>query len=314
MRAGNITLVIPVHNRERLIGRTLDSVAAQTWRPLRLILVDNGSTDGSPALCEAFRRKHAADDFHIDVLSETSPGAACARNCGLAACTTSYVYFFDSDDELSPDFIECMEGIISRGAPDLIAFPTNEVKGGRICRRPFTVSGKPSVQILNSMLTTQSMLFRTDWLRRLGGWNGRLSIWMDWELGVRALLASPAVCWYDRQAFHRIHIHPDSITGCTYAARYEKLMQTMQQVRYELDESNGSEEGKKRNNTALYFRQMILSAKLMGEHAPEASADCLQRVRREFSVDIRTRLYGRFLYEYTRRGGRGAWRLALFLL
>ena len=71
-----ISIVIPVYNRAAVVTRTLDSVFAQTARPLQLILVDNASTDGSAELLRQWAATHDSSDFGVRLLSEPQPGAA----------------------------------------------------------------------------------------------------------------------------------------------------------------------------------------------------------------------------------------------
>ena len=65
MKQAGIGIVIPVYNRERELRRTFDSVVAQTYRPIHVVLVDNGSTDGSLALCRELKGAYETDDFRI---------------------------------------------------------------------------------------------------------------------------------------------------------------------------------------------------------------------------------------------------------
>ena len=97
-----ITIVVPVKNRATLVLRTLGSIKAQTWRPLKVIVVDNASTDGTPESVENWIEKHGAPDFEVTLDREPEPGAARARNRGLEAVDTRLMMIFDSDDMLSP--------------------------------------------------------------------------------------------------------------------------------------------------------------------------------------------------------------------
>ena len=97
-----ITIVIPVYNRAHIVGRTLESVAHQTLRPLDVILVDNNSSDNSYEVLQAWKQANEAPDFRVTVLSETKQGACAARNRGLAEVTTPYVMFFVSVDVMLP--------------------------------------------------------------------------------------------------------------------------------------------------------------------------------------------------------------------
>ena len=107
MEREEVSIVIPVRDRETLVGRTLDSVAAQTWRPLHLIVVDNNSADASVRKVSEWAGARASDTgLRVTQLQETRPGASAARNRGLEAVTGRYVIFFDSDDEMMPGLVE----------------------------------------------------------------------------------------------------------------------------------------------------------------------------------------------------------------
>ena len=175
MKTCKLTIVIPVYNREKFLSRTLSSVAMQTYTDFHLVLVDNGSTDASLRICQDFASQSFEDSkMIVTVLQELRKGAASARNAGLKVCTTPYVYFFDSDDEMSPDFVEKVTGLMDSDF-DLMCFPVRQVQNGVEQRRVFQPYSTAYNHILNSMLSTQSMLFRTDFLRSVGGWNDQIT-------------------------------------------------------------------------------------------------------------------------------------------
>lgn len=286
----SVSIIIPVLNRAQYLPRLFRSIACVDYEDLEVVLVDNGSTDGSLSLCRSF-----AEDapMVVRVLEEARPGACQARNHGLAQCQTEWVYFFDSDDELSAIFLQ---EVMPRatGDYDLIAFPTRLEQEGRLRTRAFVKSSSVSAQILSATLNTQGMLFRTDFLRAIGGWDARLAVWQDWELGVRALLAGPRMLWLDRRAYHTIHIHPDSITGPSMASRREERNLTLDVVAGQLNTAAA--------HRALYLRRCILNGMLEREGTRPL---LLGR-----SIGWCIRLYGTLLQHYTALGGRGAWRLA----
>lgn len=78
-----MSIVVPVFNREKWIEKMFLSVREQTYRPLRLILVDNGSTDSSLSVCHRLKSEYETDDFTVDVLQELKRGANAARNNGI---------------------------------------------------------------------------------------------------------------------------------------------------------------------------------------------------------------------------------------
>ena len=97
-----ITVIIPVYNIMEYLPRCVQSVTGQTYQNLEILLVDDGSTDGTGALCDEL----AARDVRIRVFHKENGGSSSARNLGLSKMQGAYVGFVDSDDYVSPDMYE----------------------------------------------------------------------------------------------------------------------------------------------------------------------------------------------------------------
>ena len=293
-----VTLVIPFHNREKLLPRMLASLAATTVWPSRVVFVDNNSTDGSKALCEAFAKEHPNHDIRL--VCEPTPGAPAARNCGLSQCETDFVYFFDSDDELSPTFFADILPYLNAGL-DLLAVPTRMKGEGKPHTRAYRCSDTPEDQILLSHLSTQAMVIRTDFLRKVGGWNDACPIWNDWELGLRLLLAKPRMKWLTSQSYHTVYVHADSLTGASLAHRAANILQTMSVVaKLPLPPAA---------RKALFYRFSILSGQFSHQGNAAMGKECDAQIRQFFGREP-----ARFLRWYASTGGRGAWLIARSLL
>jgi glycosyltransferase involved in cell wall biosynthesis len=299
-----VTIVIPYRNRESYLRRTLSYIVHQQFRPLRLILVDNGSTDGSRQVCEQFVREHHNSLVSFVLASEPKPGAAAARNRGLVLCQTPFVYFFDSDDEFDPQFLPTIQALLTPDL-DLLAVTTRQVVRGKDEVRAFRPTTSVVAQILVSHLATQSMVFRTDFLRSIGGWNESLTTWDDWELGIRALAHRPRLRWWTDRAFHRIYVHADSLTGENFSSTIGAIRKALLAARTALP-SNCT--------TALLFRMEILTGELLRERNRAEATENKKLIREWFSGEsVWNRWMGRLLRFYTSKGGRGAWRLAYLL-
>ncbi len=293
----DITIVIPIYNRKDYIRKTLENIDEK----YPVILVDNGSTDGSFELCSELvaRRKHTV------LVAEPKAGAAAARNKGLAICQTRWVYFFDSDDVFTGLPISW------EGDADMVFFPTNIEENGRLRTRTFQKSASPHVHILNSMLNTLGMIFRTDFLRGIGGWNESCLVWNDWELGLRILLNHVKIDWITKKSYHIIKLHSDSITGDSFSSRTDKIISTLGHAFDDI--FNSDIEGKERQKAfaALFYRCYILSGKMLMEGRAECSAKVDVFIYDRFRVNRQSHMMGQMLRWATAKGVRGVWRIAL---
>ena len=95
-----ISIIVPVYNIAAYLDECVASLTAQTHGDLEILLIDDGSTDGSGDLCEAWARR----DHRIRVIRKPNGGAASARNAGLDAAAGDYICFVDSDDVVEPDY------------------------------------------------------------------------------------------------------------------------------------------------------------------------------------------------------------------
>lgn len=94
-----ISVIVPVYNVEEYLARCVDSILAQTYENLEVILVDDGAKDASGVICDAY----AAKDSRVKVIHKENGGLSSARNAGLEAATGEYIAFVDSDDWIEPD-------------------------------------------------------------------------------------------------------------------------------------------------------------------------------------------------------------------
>lgn len=97
-----ISVIVPVYRVEEYLERCVKSILSQTYENLEVILVDDGSPDQCPAICDAFAEK----DARVKVIHQENKGLSGARNAGIDAASGEYLAFVDSDDYVSPHFIE----------------------------------------------------------------------------------------------------------------------------------------------------------------------------------------------------------------
>lgn len=97
-----VSIIIPIYNEEKNLRRCVDSVITQTYKDLEIILVDDGSTDASPKICDAY----AEDDPRVRVIHQSNKGLSAARNAGIDIASSPFLQFADSDDYLLPSMTE----------------------------------------------------------------------------------------------------------------------------------------------------------------------------------------------------------------
>ncbi len=97
-----ISVVVPIYNAEKTLTRCVDSLRNQTYNNIEILLIDDGSTDNSGTISDSY----AKDDNRIKVLHKRNGGVAAARNTGMDIATGEYITFCDSDDTVSPEYVE----------------------------------------------------------------------------------------------------------------------------------------------------------------------------------------------------------------
>jgi len=131
MNADLVSVVVPIYNVEKYLDRCISSIVSQTYRNLEIILVDDGSPDRCPQICEEW----AAKDDRIKVIHKANAGLGMARNTGIEHATGKYVCFFDSDDYIDPTTVEKTHAAMIAENAQITVFGLNRVSArGEIIR------------------------------------------------------------------------------------------------------------------------------------------------------------------------------------
>lgn len=166
------TVVVPVYNVEKYLGKCVDSILAQTEPDFELLLVDDGSTDGSGRLCD----KLAEKDGRVRVIHQKNQGLGGARNTGIQQAQGDWLLLVDSDDWIEPQTLEKTMEAGLREEADLVMFAYRSVdEGGRILQTYMENApkdrGLPLEQQPALLLTSPSAcirLYRRELLERTG--------------------------------------------------------------------------------------------------------------------------------------------------
>jgi glycosyltransferase involved in cell wall biosynthesis len=152
-----VSVIIPVYNVKPYLERCVKSVVGQTYQELEIILVDDGSKDGSGKLCD----KLADSDSRIKVVHQKNQGLSGARNTGIRQATGEYVVFLDSDDEWL--LSDGLEKLLSEDKTDIIAFKRVDIwnKNQRVLCADYdtaAIAKMPDTQAVFSYLVTTQQL------------------------------------------------------------------------------------------------------------------------------------------------------------
>lgn len=128
----DVSIIVPVYNGEKYLPRCIDSILIQSYNDFELIVVDDGSSDGSPSICDAYARK----DTRVRVIHQSHRGVSSACNRGIADAGGQYLMFCDGDDYAEPDWVETLYHAIERCPSDFVfsAFYMDEGGSSRAVR------------------------------------------------------------------------------------------------------------------------------------------------------------------------------------
>lgn len=114
-----ISVIVPVYNVEKYLKRCVESILDQTYKNIEVILVDDGSTDNSPEICD----EYALIDSRIKVIHKKNEGVSVARNIGIVNSTGQFIVFCDSDDWLDVDMISYLYQLMKKTSCDIASCP-----------------------------------------------------------------------------------------------------------------------------------------------------------------------------------------------
>ncbi len=305
-----MSIVVPVRNRPQLILRCLDSLKSQTYRPLYLIVVDNGSSDDTLSNVRNWGDTNSGENFSMEILSESQSGAACARQTGLKHVHTDKVMFFDSDDVMMPDCVQSVMDIWKENPElDVITWPVAIHHDANV-RVTHAAKGNILEQhLVHAILRTQGYAIKTDFIKKVGGWRGEFPSWNDLETGARVLLAEPKI-----EALSDVHVdvyhQKESITGESFSAKHGNWEKSLDGIDRSISESGRSDQ--ERLHNIITYRRAILAA----HYAKEGRKDLAEPLYRKslYEIPKEKRPLIRFAYHWTRLGMRGAFSIIGSLL
>lgn len=185
-----VSVIVPTYNRAQIVVRALDSVLEQTWRPIELIVVNDGSPDDTAQVLEAARSRAIAAGVAPRFISKPNGGAASARNAGLRAATGEYVAFLDDDDLWRPQKLERqLAAMRDSGADACCCFVSRH--GGRHKRSPASeealLRGRDAARFVSRAAYAHitSIVFKAALCKAVGEFDESLRVYEDEEWKAR---------------------------------------------------------------------------------------------------------------------------------
>lgn len=195
-----VSVIVPIYNRERYVARTLTAVWDQTYRPIELIVVNDGSSDTTASVVKEWMTNHSEDaKFLVHLIEQENRGASAARNTGFHASSGEFIHFLDSDDVPLPVMYEQQVAVLKQDPECAYVWSgwhsSSSEKIGQAIEDVMAVDARASLgeRVYTMPRSVWSGLFRRTACLRIGDWDESLYCSEDWEYSSRFLCLEPII-------------------------------------------------------------------------------------------------------------------------
>lgn len=244
-----VSIIIPVYNKAAFVAETLDSVLGQSYPNIELVLVNDGSRDGSKLILEAYQSKFPDKVILID---QPNGGVSKATNAGIQASRGEYIQFLDADDLISPDKIKTQINLLHGKGNRVLstcAFVCFQNSIEDLVSLNYSVfQGFPSgIEVLfqfwekQEMLAISSYLTHRSLIEKAGAWNESLSINQDGEFFMRVLLSAGEVVYDPDSLVYYRNPGPSNVSQQKSKQAFSSLLDSFQlyeKYTLEIDNTN----------------------------------------------------------------------------
>ena len=234
-----ITIIVPVHNAKKYLRDCIESILSQTYHNLEIILIDDGSTDGS----EKFVDDYAKSDKRIKVIHQKNMGLSSARNTGLKHATGKYITFVDSDDRIEPNMIENLFNALIDSQADIAIcsfkeiYPNGKTKGfsHNYPKQVFTTEQALANMLQENgfMVSTTMKLFPTNYFKNTKFPTNRLH--EDVGTTYKLIIKADKIVFIPNEYYIYVH-HDNSIINQTFNERKFDLIELTDQMCDDIDQ------------------------------------------------------------------------------
>ena len=228
MKNDLISIVVPIYNVEKYLKRCIDSIINQTYKNIEIILVDDGSTDKGPSICDSYKKK----DKRIKVIHKKNGGISDARNEGIKITTGSYLMFIDSDDYIDSNMIEELyKNIIKTKADivicDFVRFDEEKETFNKYSKKKFIVEEKDKYNYLFNeyripTVVQWNKLFKKEVFKDIEYKKGKIN---EDEFIVCSELNNAKRISYYLEPFYHYYQRNNSIMGSYNINRFETIFE-----------------------------------------------------------------------------------------
>ena len=301
-----VSMIIPIYNGEKYLDLCLESIAAQTYQNLEILLVDDGSTDSSPEMCDAF----ASQDSRIRVIHKPNGGLSSARNAGLDTMRGEYVTFVDCDDFLFPDMVDFFVRTALEYDCDVVtgaSVDTRERRIAEVDQLPLEVITMTGQEVLYNReryaVTVMHKLYKSTIFSDLRFTEGM--IYEDAAILAPLLWQSKKIAITNRKVYY-YYLSPNSIMRSSFSVKRLDAIKVYD-LRREFYRGHGLSELDERNTVDFYVRIGKLWYEMCQANWPERKhyLPMIQARERELRPEaIRSRYYSvrlrlqRFAFRY----------------
>ena len=231
-----ISIIVPIYNMEHLMRRCIDSLLAQTFTDYELLLIDDGSKDGSWRVCQEYARK----DPRVSIYHKENGGLSDARNYGLSKATGKYTIFADPDDWVSPEGLDRLYATAEREQADMTMcdlYREDEYSRHYVCQRPQSLQAEDVLKELfaNIQGFTVNKLIRRDVYTRFGISYPKGIYGCEDQYTMAAILLHDIKIAYEPVAFYHYMYNSASLTRHYDERTYEMDMHVLEMFRTLLD-------------------------------------------------------------------------------
>lgn len=282
-----ISIIVPVYNVEKYIKQCVDSIIAQTYKNIEIILVDDGSPDNCPEICDAY----AKSDSRVKVVHKKNGGIMSARQAGLKAALGEYIGFVDGDDWIEPDMYAHFADAIDTYQPDMalcefyFSYPEEEGLSSQQMSKPFFLKEDMKREIYPTMLFKDkfysfgvnpccwSKVFKKELLERvLYNITTSIKIGEDAAFVYPCLLKAENVAYLDRFLYH-YRINQKSMTKA-----YDINLENTILIPYDILRNTFDEDAYNFSSQLNYYLLYLVNMVIRNEANPDNKKTISRRI------------------------------------